>query len=179
MEPPIRNAGRYDDWLRPRSYDIIDVMNDRGAAIYAILREVRPIVLHSTRVVEHDVRELGWTVGSRAVVEVLAAAGPLTAPQIADRLSLARQNVQRQIDDLVRLAHVEVVPNPAHRRSVLARLTRRGAAAFRQLHARELDALSGMAQGFSDKQIQTAGCVLASLDHDIQERATRPDGADA
>ena len=76
-----------------------------------------PIVLNSARVVEGEVRALGWTVGSRAVMEVLGAEAPLTVPHVAARLSLARQNVQRQVDQLTRLGHLHATPKPAHRRS--------------------------------------------------------------
>jgi hypothetical protein len=50
---------------RTLEYDIIDVMSPRGSDIYALLQLVRPIVLHSARVVEEEVRALGWTVGCR------------------------------------------------------------------------------------------------------------------
>ncbi len=97
-------------------------MSRRGSDIYALLQLVRPIVLNSARVVEGEVRALGWTVGSRAVMEVLCAEAPLTVPHVAARLSLARQNVQRQVDQLTRLGHLHATPNPAHRRSVRRRV---------------------------------------------------------
>ena len=89
----------------------------------ALRRLVRPIVLNSARVVEAAVRPLGWTVGSRAVMDALDSEAPLTVPQIAFRLSLARQNVQRHVDELLRLDHLQATPNPAHRRSVLIQPT--------------------------------------------------------
>ena len=145
-------------------------MSERGAHIYELLRFVRPIVLGSARVVEADVRGLGWTVASRAVMEVLVAQAPLTVPQVASRLSLARQNVQRHVDELTRLGHVHALQNPAHRRSVLVQPTPSGRAAFRAVHARELADLSDLATTCTDEDLHTAERVLAALDHDIRDR---------
>lgn len=157
------------------AYDIIDVMHDRGASVYEILRLVRPIVLNSARAVEAQVRRHGWTVGSRAVMEVLVREGPLRAPEIADHLSVARQNVQRHINDLVTLGHVTTSPNPAHRRSVLVRPTEDGIAAFRETHERELVDLEQVASECSDSDLATAASVLAALLRDIHARTPSAD----
>lgn len=55
---------------------------------------------------------------------------PAPVPAIARRLGLARQSVQRVVDDLERQGHVELRPNPAHRRSPLVALTEAGRAAL-------------------------------------------------
>jgi len=145
----------------------------RGAAVYDVLLQVRPVVLGSARAVEADVRSLGWTVGSRAVVEVLTRIGPATVPSIAGELALARQNVQRHVDELAGLGHVRARENPAHRRSVLIELTAPGRTAFSRLHARELKTLSGMAAECSEEDLATAARVLAALDRDIRARTAR------
>ncbi len=131
-------------------------MSDRGAYIHELLRFVRPIVLSSARVVEAEVRALGWTVGSRAVMEVLVAEAPLTVPQVAARLSLARQNVQRHVDELTRLGHLQAISNPAHRRSVLVQPTAGGRAAFRAMHAHELADLADLASACTDEDLHAA-----------------------
>ena len=147
-------------------------MSERRATHLRLLRLVRPIVLSSARVVEADVRSLGWTVGSRAVMEALESEAPLTVPQIAIRLSLARQNVQRHVDELIRLDHLHATPNPAHRRSVLIQPTAQGREAFRTLHARELADLADLAHTCTDQDLETAAQVLTALHHDIRNRAT-------
>ncbi len=155
--------------LFPSSHkdDIIDVMIDRGAAMYEILEFVRPIVLNSARVVEAQIREHGWTVGSRAVVSVLFNLEPVTVPQIATELSLARQNVQRHVDELINLGHVQTRTNPKHRRSVLVELTPEGREVFEQVHARELETLASLASSCNDDELVTASKVLAALNQDI------------
>ncbi len=150
-------------------------MPDRGARIYSLVSLTRPIVLSSARVVEAQTRALGWTVGSRAVMEVLEAHGPLTVPHIASRLSLARQNVQRQVDELVRLGDLRATANPAHRRSVLIEPTAQGRRRFRSLHTRELVDLAGLVPTCTDQDLETATRVLGALSDDIRRRASNPD----
>lgn len=149
-------------------------MSSRGSDIYALLQLVRPIVLNSARVVEGEVRALGWTVGSRAVMEVLGTGAPLTVPQVAARLSLARQNVQRHVDQLIRLGHLQATPNPAHRRSMLIQPTAEGRRVFGDVHARELLDLAALAITCSDRELRTAARVLEVIEEDIRNRAAAP-----
>ncbi|MGX5655644.1 MarR family transcriptional regulator [Geodermatophilus nigrescens] len=148
----------------------------RGEAVYEVLRRARPLVLDSARVVEARVRDRGWTVGSRAVVEVLAESGPATVPQVARALSLARQNVQRHVDDLLRLGHARRSANPGHRRSVLVELTGDGRRAFEDLRAGELADLGRLAPGCSAADLATAAAVLAALGRDVRARAASAEG---
>ncbi len=55
----------------------------------------------------------------------------LTVPQIARRLGIARQSVQRVVDELLEERLVESIPNPDHRTSPLFRLTDGGEAVLR------------------------------------------------
>ncbi len=150
-------------------------MSDRGAQIYSLVSLTRPIVLGSARVVEAETRALGWTVGSRAVMEVLAAQAPQTVPQISSRLSLARQNVQRHVDELVRRGDLRATANPAHRRSVLIEPTAQGRSRFRSLHDGELADLAGLVPACSQRDLETATRVLKALSDDIRRRASNPD----
>lgn len=147
-------------------------MTDRGDAMYEILKHVRPIVLNSGRVVEAEVRRRGWTVGSRAVMEILCRQGPVTVPAVADQLSLARQNVQRHINELIDLGDVVASANPRHRRSVLVQPTKKGRSTFQQVHEHELADLDRLAPGCTDTQLATTASVLAAMAHDIRHRAT-------
>ncbi len=140
--------------------------------MYDVLRHVRPVVLESTRVVDSRVRGLGWTVGSRAVAELLRTLGPMTVPQMAETLSLARQNVQRHVDELVRQRHARTLTNPAHRRSVLVDLTPAGVTAFDRLHAQEVVDLASLAAECTTEELATAARVLAAFGNDLRTRAT-------
>jgi DNA-binding MarR family transcriptional regulator len=146
-------------------------MSGRASALYEVLRHVRPLVLNSARVVEAALRPEGLSVGTRAVLEILAEHGAATVPAIGDRLDLARQGVQRHVNDLLAAGCVETRPNPAHRRSVLIALTRRGAEMIDRIHAGELRDLAGLAQDCTEDEIATAAKVLRSLSRDVRRRA--------
>ena len=148
-------------------------MSPRADLVHEVLRHLRPLVLSSARVVEAGVRGVGWTVGSRAVVEVLREAGAATVPDIARRMDLPRQAVQRHVNDLATLGHVEQRTNPAHRRSVLIALTPDGAATFDRVRTRELRDLETLAAGCSTADLRTAAHVLAVLDRDVRARAAQ------
>lgn len=148
-----------------------EVMPTRAALVYDMLRLLRPLVLNSTRVVEERVRAEGWTVGMRAVVEVLAEGGDATVPAIGRRMDLPRQAVQRHVDDLVALGHVTPRPNPAHRRSVLIALTPAGQGAFGRVRASEFAELAGLAPECSATELRTAVRVLMALDRDVRAKA--------
>jgi DNA-binding MarR family transcriptional regulator len=143
----------------------------RGAALYEVLRHVRPLVLNSARVVEAALRPEGLSVGTRAVLEVLAEHGPATVPAIGDRLDLARQGVQRHVNDLLRLGYVESQPNPAHRRSVLIVLTGSGTEVIGRIRDDELRQLATLAPDCTEQEIATAAKVLAALSRDVRRRA--------
>lgn len=59
------------------------------------------------------------------VLSVLSE-GEWTVPQVARRLGISRQAVQRIVDVLAEQDLVRIVDNPAHRRSPLIELTRTG-----------------------------------------------------
>jgi DNA-binding MarR family transcriptional regulator len=168
-----RSVHDIEDGIGSTEYDIIVVMYARGTMLYDVLRHVRPLVLNSARVVEAALHGDGLTVGTRAVLEMLTECGPLTVPDIADRLDLARQGVQRHVNDLIALGHAESRPNPAHRRSALIATTAAGAALFTRIRAHELSRLDRMATGCTDEEIATALRVLAALNRDVRAEAQR------
>ncbi|WP_229068986.1 MarR family winged helix-turn-helix transcriptional regulator [Actinoplanes sp. DH11] len=147
---------------------------DRGTALYDVLREVRPLVLNSARVVEAALRPTGVTIGMRAVLEVLTEHGPATVPAIGDRLDLTRQGVQRHVNDLLALGHVRTRENPAHRRSVLVEPTPAGAALLGRIRADELRHLGSMAAECGPAEIAAALTVLRALNRDVRRRAVTP-----
>lgn len=146
-------------------------MHDRGRRLYQILRYVRPLTLASARVVEATLRDRGVTVGMRAVLEVLHTTGPAPVPEIARTLDLARQGVQRLVNELLERGYATSRPNPRHRRSPVISLTAAGSETFATIRADELHHLSGMAAGCTDAEIDTAIRVLAALDEDVRRRA--------
>jgi DNA-binding MarR family transcriptional regulator len=150
------------------------MLRDRGSQLYRVLEQVRPLVLNSARVVEASLKPLGLTVGMRAVLEVLAEHGPATVPAIGERLDLARQGVQRHVNDLIGRDHVVSRANPEHRRSVLIALTETGAEVIGRITDDERRHLSQMAPDCTAQEIAAAVKVLRALNRDVRRRALHP-----
>jgi DNA-binding MarR family transcriptional regulator len=152
-------------------YDNIVVMSEvRGAAVYEVLRHVRPLLLSSVKAVESMLRHQGLSVGTRAVLEWLWEQGPAPVPTVANSLGLTRQAVQRHVNDLRGLGYVEPRPNPSHQRSVLITLTDAGAATYTRIKDDELCQLAQLAPACTGEELATAARVLRALSSDIRDR---------
>ena len=69
----------------------------------------------------------------RAVLRNLSQHGPMTVPQIAALRPVTRQYMQAVVNDLRRDGLVELIANPAHKRSKLVQLNTRGRVALRAM----------------------------------------------
>lgn len=125
--------------------------------LYDVLRHVRPLHQYSAKVVADAQQDSAITMPLRAVLERLSDHGPATVPQIARALWVARQAVQRLVNDAMELGLVHRIPNPAHRRSLLIELTADGRAAFDEIRDREAVALRAIAADLDAADI--AACV--------------------
>jgi DNA-binding MarR family transcriptional regulator len=103
-----------------------------GDAFTAFLGQVIGLTRRFTTVGEALARPTGQTLARWLVLEAVQDA-PATVAQIARRLHLARQGVQRLADVLVRDGLAAYEDNPAHRRAKLVRLTSQGRSALRTI----------------------------------------------
>ena len=88
---------------------------------------------------------------------------PQTVSQIARRMGLTRQSVQRLVHDLCAEGYLELIENPDHRTARLARLTTKGAEAFRMLDEVEAEWANGLADGLDRLALSRAAQVLGEL----------------
>jgi DNA-binding MarR family transcriptional regulator len=106
-------------------------------------------------------RRLGQT---RAKSRLLLAIGEgRTVPQLARRLDLSRQSVQRVADRLVDESLASYEPNPGHRRSPLLKETPLGAEVRSALDREIQRRLLSMHDLVEKDEIETALLVLRSL----------------
>ncbi len=89
--------------------------------------------------------------------------GPQTVPQMARARPVSRQHIQTIVNDLIEERHVELVVNPAHKRSHLVRLTRKGKEMVDAMNRREAKILTGMKIGIPEKDLQAAAAVLRAV----------------
>ncbi len=102
-----------------------------------------------------------------------AAGGALTVPQIARRLGVSRQNVQRVTNDLVDAELAELAANPDHRTSPLVQLTTTGEGTLAAINAAAAASHDGILERFSARKVTQ----LRTLLHEFSDavRTQHPD----
>ncbi len=119
--------------------------------------------------------DVGLT-GARWQVMRVVARGPLTASQVARRLGLQRQSVQRTVDLLRHAGIVAIEANLDHRRAGLVTLTGSGREHLAALERRQQAWLQRCLRGLTRAELELLGQGLAGL-ADRVERATAREAA--
>ncbi|MEU5164254.1 MarR family winged helix-turn-helix transcriptional regulator [Streptomyces sp. NPDC020875] len=133
------------------------------------------------RAVERTAPAEGMPAGVRAVLDLLRRHGPMSVPQLSRGQALSRQFVQRMVNGAEAAHWVEPVPNPAHRRSPLIRLTAAGDAALTAVTRREREFLRGAGGELTGAEIAACAKVLGRMlelfdgAHDTAGPAVRAD----
>lgn len=94
---------------------------------------------------------------------VRLAPEPPTAPQLAARMGLTRQGVQRLVNAMAAEGLIELQANPRHARSPHIVATAAGKAAFAEADARRRAWAEGLAEGLDGAEMAAAGALLARL----------------
>lgn len=81
------------------------------------------------------------------------ADGRLTVPQVARRLGVSRQNVQRITNELVADGLAELTDNPDHRTSPLVRLTPEGARVLETINRAAEESHRGITRRFPKAKV--------------------------
>jgi len=92
---------------------------------------------------------------------------PLTVAQIARRMGLQRQSVQRLADILVEQGLLAYHPNPEHKRAKLVDFTAKGSATIREMDAIQRSWAEQILPDFSSAELQQTVAVLKKLRHKI------------
>lgn len=113
---------------------------------------------------------LGQTQARWQVIGAVAEA-TRTVPQIARRMGLTRQGVQRIVDLLADQGIVSLEPNADHARSPLVRLTPKGERLERQLAAAGAAWSEVMADGMEADDLEATVSVIRELVRRLDERS--------
>jgi DNA-binding MarR family transcriptional regulator len=111
----------------------------------------------------------GPLTGERGILLGLAQNGPQTVPDMARVRGTSRQHVQVIVDRFIAAGHAERQPNPAHRRSPLIALTKKGHAEARRFEARESVFMSAMARSISAADMRAAAATLRAFAQALEE----------
>ncbi len=99
----------------------------------------------------------------RGVLQSLARLGPQTVPSLARTRGVSRQYLQSVVDELLEERLVELVENPAHRRSSLVALVAKGRACVRAMEEREAKLMARFPLGVTERELRQAASVLARV----------------
>lgn len=132
----------------------------RLAEVYLL---VGPLYRRVLRKVELGEEVEGVGAGVRAVLDMLRLGGPMTVPRMGRAQALSRQFVQRMVNDAAERGFVEAIPNPAHRRSSLIRLTDAGRTAIETVIAHEHGLLGRVGGDLTQADVDACVKVLSRM----------------
>ncbi|MGI9503296.1 MAG: MarR family winged helix-turn-helix transcriptional regulator [Geminicoccaceae bacterium] len=92
----------------------------------------------------------------------------LTVAQIARRMGLARQGVQRIVNDLQGLGLVVLEPNIDHKRAPLVALTEAGKGIMAEVDKMQAEWVNKLTDGLSERQIKQASKVVETVRKSIE-----------
>ncbi len=136
---------------------------DKVAAVDALMTE-SALLYFRMKVAAADLMGKGaGSSGRRSILKELARNGSRTVAHMARARPVARQHFQKIVDSLNLEGLVEFIPNPAHERSKLVRLTPKGRLFLEALTRRETKLIAPLAADISMHDVQTAAKVLREL----------------
>ncbi|WP_367319280.1 MarR family winged helix-turn-helix transcriptional regulator [Streptomyces sp. HUAS ZL42] len=137
--------------------------DELGHRLTEVFDLVGPLYRRAARKVEQAEPIEGASAGVRAVLNLLRQNGPMTVPQMGRAQALSRQFVQRMVNDAAGHGWVESVPNPAHQRSSLIRLTDEGRATITAVLAREHTLNRQVGGALTDTEVRACVRVLTEM----------------
>ncbi len=115
-------------------------------------------------------KDLGMTSARWQVLGTLVRAKtPITVAEVARRMGLTRQSVQRIADDLTTSKHTSYVDNPDHQRWKQVAVTPAGKAVFQKLERRRKKWTKTIIADFSADELESAVNVLKKIETKIAD----------
>lgn len=108
----------------------------QGKELYALLSQIRTCFNQLKTLAEQLHHDLDVNPSMRSVMEALATHGRQSVPDIARTKRVSRQHIQAIMNALLEGGFVELVENPAHKRSPLFDITERGFSTFETVRQR-------------------------------------------
>jgi DNA-binding MarR family transcriptional regulator len=129
-------------------------------------------LFHRVRwVAEQIYAEDGRPTARRGILRGLARYGARTVPQLARSRSVTRQHTQEVVDRLAADGLVELIPNPAHARSRLVRITSRGAAVVAQMDDVDARVLVAIGSDLSTSALAVTARTLRAVREAFEDEA--------
>ncbi len=106
--------------------------------------------------------DLGLT-SARWQLLAAASGSPKSVPQLARRMSLSRQSVQRLVDLLAKSGFVRLIDNPDHVRAKLVEVTDKGVRGRAELRERQVAWVNEVTKAMTQNELDAARDVLTRL----------------
>ena len=101
--------------------------------------------------------------GTWGLLRLLKEEGPMTVPEVARMRSVSRQYIQKLANELIGDGLIEMVDNPAHKRSKRMRLTGAGERRFQTLSRKMRKFLVSLDTAFEAGEVEAATQTIAKL----------------
>ncbi|MEU6578002.1 MarR family transcriptional regulator [Streptomyces sp. NPDC046805] len=137
--------------------------DELGHRLTTVFDLVGPLYRRAARKVEQAEPMEGVSAGVRAVLNLLRVHGPMTVPQMGRDQAISRQFVQRMVNEAAARGWVESVPNPAHQRSSLIRLTETGRSTITQVLGREHHLMRQVGGSLTEAEVRACVRVLTEM----------------
>ncbi len=142
-------------------------------ALYAVMHAARAL-MHRLKVAAAELHGQGeLSAGKRGVLLSLDALGPRTVPQLARDRPVSRQHIQMLVNPLLEDGCVELVDNPAHKRSKLVQLTEKGMAVVAAMKQREAAVFDRLPLALAADELARTASTLDTLKQLFESDAWR------
>lgn len=138
--------------------------------LYAGIQLTRPLLRYITSRVETDLAGTGVSVGQRAILEVLLAIGPATAPEITKTLDVKRQFVGRELKEMAAKGMVSTTDNPLRKASMIYSLKQASRKMIEEIRSREMTEFTAFSERFTPEQIK----AFYNVQRAIYEEFSKP-----
>ncbi|MET9057993.1 MULTISPECIES: MarR family winged helix-turn-helix transcriptional regulator [Streptomyces] len=162
MLPGVHDVG-VNDTAPPPPADSPLPPDELGHRLTEVFDLVGPLYRRALRKVEQGEAVEGASVGVRSVLDLLRRKGDLTVPQLSRIQALSRQFVQRMVNDAAAHGWVEILPNPAHQRSSLIRITEEGRTLIATVLDREHTLNRQVGGDLTDAEVRACVRVLREM----------------
>ena len=136
---------------------------ERQAAVDELTLTTALLYFRMRKAAEEMLDDGAQSAGRRSILKSLSSSGPQTVPQMARLRAVSRQHIQKLVNGLMADELVELIENPAHKRSRLVRITNAGKTVAEATAEREASILPELSRGIALDDIQTATSVLKRL----------------
>jgi DNA-binding MarR family transcriptional regulator len=107
--------------------------------------------------------------GYWGVLRSLKLEGAQTVPQIARSRPVSRQHIQKLANTMISDGVIELVGNPAHKRSKLLQLTSKGESVFQEIGDRIAQEAEVFAQDMQSEEVEVSIRVIRHLCEKLRE----------